>query len=282
MLSAQSHVNMVAIVARLITSSPERLVVSEHNTMSMASRNNAKQKMVPLLARCLYRSADEVVAVSNGVADDLVMTIGLQRKRITTIYNPVVSGDIHRMASMRPSHPWMDNARVPVILSVGRLTPQKDFASLIRAFAIVRKHRPARLIILGEGPERAGLESIVASRGLGRDVALPGFVQNPYCFMKRAAVFVLSSRFEGLPTVLIEAMACGSRVVSTDCPSGPAEILEGGRWGSLVAVGDEVALASAIERGLDHDGPDDASERAREFSVDRAVSAYAKILSLSI
>jgi len=170
-------------------------------------------------------------------------------------------------------------------LGVGRLDPQKDFPTLIRAFARVRAQRPARLIVLGaEGHERhskyvAELKALPARLGIADDVDLPGFRHNPFAFMSRAAVFVLSSIYEGLGNVLIEALACGTPVVSTDCPSGPAEILEGGRFGALVPVGDDAAMAAAIAATLDR--PPAAAtlrERARMFSVERAVDRYLDLM----
>ena len=167
-----------------------------------------------------------------------------------------------------------------MILGVGRLTQAKDFPTLIRAFALVRKKRAARLMILGEGEERPKLEALVRELGLEREVTLPGFVDNPYKYMKRAAVFVLSSKWEGFGNVLVEAMALGTPVVSTDCPSGPAEILENGRWGRLVPVGDVYALAEAIIETLDEEHHPDVANRAKDFAVELAVEKYINVLGV--
>jgi glycosyltransferase involved in cell wall biosynthesis len=169
-----------------------------------------------------------------------------------------------------------------VVLGAGRLHPQKDFPTLLRAFARVRAQRPARLVVLGSGKRaarRAALLALAGRLGVGADVDLPGFAENPYAYMARAAVFALSSAWEGLPTALIEAMACGCPVVSTDCPSGPAEILEGGRYGELVPVGDDAALAAALLRALDAP-PARAALRARaaQFSLEAAVERYLPVL----
>src|SRR5262249_29674868 len=163
---------------------------------------------------------------------------------------------------------------VPTIISVGRLIEQKDQQTLIHAFAKVRSHRPCRLIILGEGEKRATLAALAQKLGVGSDVLMPGFIANPYSWMSKSAVFVLSSKFEGLSTVLIEAMQCGTPVISTDCPSGPAEILEHGQWGRLLPAGDVDALVSAIEDALDGKLVADARQRAADFSIDAAVSRY--------
>jgi glycosyltransferase involved in cell wall biosynthesis len=165
----------------------------------------------------------------------------------------------------------------PVILGVGRLTVQKDFPTLIRAFARVRQKRNARLLILGEGELRSELNALVAELGLQADVALPGFVENPFVFMRHASLFVLSSAWEGFGNVLVEAMACGMPVVSTDCPSGPAEILQNGKWGRLVPVGDVQALSEALLATLEESTHPDVAARAAECSVDRAVEGYLRV-----
>lgn len=279
LLSALAPANCIAVWARRLAGGATRLVLSEHNTLSQSTRGscNRRERILPALMRRYYPNADAVVAVSAGVADDLAFTIGLERQRIEVIYNPVVTERLHRLAEVPIEHPWFGDSAPPVILGVGRLTAAKDFATLIRAFARLRKQRALRLLILGEGEERAGLEALVRRLGVGDDVAMPGFVINPYPYMKHASQFVLSSKWEGLPTVLIEAMACGTPVVSTDCPSGPAEILEGGKWGRLVPVGDETALAEAIGAALRVPGAD-ARSRAAVFSPDRAVGRYLRLL----
>jgi glycosyltransferase involved in cell wall biosynthesis len=199
---------------------------------------------------------------------------------MTTIYNPVVDYRLVTMAQASPSHPWLLSRQVPVILAAGRLVPQKDFTTLIQAFARVRRERPARLLILGDGEQRDALLALAAECGVRDDVDLPGFDPNPFAAMRAASAFVLSSRYEGLPGVLIQAMACGARVVSTDCPSGPREVLEGGRWGTLVPVGDVAALATAVAATLDDPHPPDVRVRTAAFSEEQAVERYARVLGL--
>jgi glycosyltransferase involved in cell wall biosynthesis len=213
------------------------------------------------------------------VAEDLALTASLPRERITTIYNPVVTPALAGQAQAPLTHPWFAPGSPPVLLAVGRLHYQKDFPTLLRAFARVRAVRAVRLLILGEGDQGAALRASAQELGITTDVELPGFVLNPFAYMARAAVFVLSSAYEGLPGVLIQALACGCPVVSTDCPSGPAEILEGGVYGPLVPVGDDVALAKAILSTLNtRPNPDWLRTRAAEFSVDRAVDRYLEVL----
>jgi len=221
------------------------------------------------------------VAVSRGVADDLARLTGLPREKIQVIYNPVVTPELFVKAEEPLGHPWFAAGEPPVILGVGRLHEAKDFQTLIRAFALVRKKRVARLVILGEGEERPKLEALVRELGLEEEVALPGFVDNPFKYMKRAGVFVLSSQWEGFGNVLVEAMACGTPVVSTACPSGPEEILENGRWGRLVSVGDVDALAEAIILTLDDKNHPDVARRALDFGVQRAIDEYIRVLGLN-
>lgn len=283
-LSALDHCNAVALLAKAWARVPSRVIVSVHFDTSqvVAHARNFLDRSVRVWTRLLYPWADAVVAVSQGVAEDLIHRTGISREKVRVIYNPVITPELFLRAEEDPGHPWLAPGSPPVILGVGRLAKQKDFSTLIRAFARVRAVRPARLLILGEGEERAELERLVKELGLVQDVSLPGFSANPYAFMKRAAVFVLSSRYEGLPTVLVEALALGTPAVATDCPSGPAEILEGGRWGRLVPVGDEEALARAILEVLDEPkAPPGVQERMRErFGLDAAVKQYMAVLGL--
>ncbi|HEY9651411.1 MAG TPA: glycosyltransferase, partial [Coleofasciculaceae cyanobacterium] len=239
MLSALEDSNIVALWSRFLAGVSTRLVVSVHNTLSRESQHSTeiKRRISPYLARWFYSSADAIVTVSQGAADDLV-GLGFSPEEIQVIYNPVVTPELFEKVTEPLDHPWFEPSSPPVILGVGRLEKQKDFPTLIRAFALVQQQRPARLMLLGEGKERPYLEALVQELGIEEHVALPGFVDNPYAYMGKSAVFVLSSLFEGLPTVLIEAMAGGTRLVSTDCESGPAEILSNGQYGKLVRVGD--------------------------------------------
>ena len=283
MLSTLSHANIIALWAKKLARVPTRLVVREANTVSVEATNadTLKGKLMPHLIRIFYPWADAIVANSRGVAEDLMKLTGLPPDNIKVIYNPVVTPELFVKAEEPLDHPWFGPGEPPVILGVGRLTKQKDFPTLIRSFALVRKERPVRLIILGEGEERPNLEALVRELGLEEDVALPGFVENPYKYMKRAAVFVLSSRWEGFGVVLVEAMALGTPVIATDCPSGPAEILEDGRWGRLVPVGDHKALAEAILQVLKEEKVG-ASARALMFSVERILKEYANVLGVKI
>ncbi len=281
LLSALDYTNIAALLAQRLSASSTRLAISIHNHLSTAAARASKphERKIPQLARRFYPEADRIVAVSDGVAADLAQVIDVPRSRIATIYNPIFRPEILIQAQARLDHAWFTPGAPPVILAIGKLKPQKDFACLIRAFARVRAIRPARLLILGEGPQREALLSLARKLNVENDVALPGFVANPFAYIGRAAVFVLSSAWEGLSNVIIEALACGCPVVSTDCPSGPAEILDGGTYGRLVPVGDDAALANAILATLDNPPPRDRlRDRAQFFSVDCAVERYLDVL----
>jgi glycosyltransferase involved in cell wall biosynthesis len=220
-----------------------------------------------------------VIAVSQQAADELTSNIGVSHSSVKTIHNPVVDDVLHNGAAQALEHPWFERGTVPVILAAGRLTEQKDFPTLMRAFAQVHAQRPVRLVILGEGRLRPDLLALATELGIQADVDMPGFVSNPYQYMARASLLVLSSLYEGLPGVLIQALACGCPVVSTDCPGGSREILADGKYGELIKIGDADALADAIRTQLDHPTARELLlGRAQDFSVDRAVDNYLDLL----
>jgi len=281
-ISAKDYQNIVVLWAVKFSGVVTKAIVTTHIDVSVDWKQSKglKSRLIPYLVRYFYPWAEHVVTVSQGAKDSLSKMARLPREKIKVIYNPVITPEVLVKADEPLDHPWFAPEEPPVVLSVGRLTEQKNYTTLIRAFALVRKKRSARLMILGDGEDRPKLEALVQELGLEGEVALPGFVENPYKYMKRAAVFVLSSKWEGLPTVLIEALACGCPVVSTDCPSGPAEILEGGKWGPLVPVGDAHSLAEAIVQVLER--PPDREllrKRGLEFNVERAVQQYLELLS---
>ncbi|MEC4869137.1 MAG: glycosyltransferase, partial [Jaaginema sp. PMC 1078.18] len=225
--------------------------------------------------RSLYRWANAIVTPSAGVANYYTHLLNLSPQGVNIIPNPVVDTTVTAQAIAPLNHPWFTPDSPPVILGIGRLAKQKDFPTLIRAFAQLVSQQPARLVILGEGGQRPHLESLIQQLNLQDWVSLPGFVSNPYCYLSRAAVFALSSQQEGLPTVLIEALACGCPVVATDCPSGPRDILEAGQYGLLVPVGDDRALATALQTTLAQ--PRDAARlkaRSQDFAIDRITEQF--------
>ncbi len=272
--------NVVALISRRLSGFPGRLLISEHNTLSSVTRNQAdvRWQIYPRLAGWLYPWADEIIAVSNSVADDLANTAAIPRNRIKVIVNPVITPDLRRKSEESLAHPWFGIGEPPVILSVGRLTAQKAFDVLIQAFSRVRKKCPVRLLILGEGQERPRLEALVRQLGLERDVYFAGFVQNPYSYMAQAALFVLSSRWEGLPTALIEALYLGIPLVATDCPGGSREILKDGAYGRLVPVDCPQALADAMEASLGQPLPCPPRESWTPYGLDSVVDRYLWLL----
>ena len=271
------HTNIIAILARKMTRVPTRLIVSERNTFSIRAESLAvdiRMRLMPQLVRLLYPLSDSVVAVSQGVAKDLVEQVGIPQGQVTVIYNPVITPELKAKVADPPDHPWLKQGQPPVILSVGRLSKQKDFATLISAFARIREANDARLLILGEGDERQALETQIRELGLEPYVCLPGFVVNPYPFMKGASVFVLSSKYEGLPGVLIEALYCGVPLVATDCPSGPREVLCDGDYGQLVPVGDAALMAQAIGKALGEDVSSVPEDSWKRFELETVVDQY--------
>ena len=247
-------------------------VVAVHNNFSRGYSPWQRAR-----ARALYPRAGALVAVSRGAADELARMLEVDAARVHVIPNPVPLAEIERLSEAEAPHAWFGEGEPPVILSVMRASPQKDPDTLIDAFARVRRGRPVRLAFLGAFPKpyRAELRARAARLGVADDLAFPGFDENPYSSMRRAAVVALSSRWEGLPLTLIEAMACGTPVVSTDSPHGPREILEDGKWGALVPVGAAAALARALEETLDGRRPpaDALVRRAADFSSERAAAA---------
>lgn len=288
LLSGASHVNLVAIFARRFSRTNVPLVLRASNYPSANLHEwPLFQQAIPRLLRytlgVVYPWADHIIAVSKGVARDVQRLTSLPDERVTTIYNPVVGPYIARLAAEPVDHAWTADAHVPLILAVGRLTVQKDYPTLIRAFARIRAGRAAHLVILGEGRQRGKLEKLVRELGLDADVAFLGHTDNPFAWMSKAAMLVLSSAWEGLPGVLIEALACGCPVVSTDCPSGPREILEDGMIGPLVSVHDDHMLASAILTVLA--APPDREKllcRAEYFRIDAGIDAYLRVLAAQV
>jgi glycosyltransferase involved in cell wall biosynthesis len=280
LLSGGNYPNFAALAGRALARAPLPVVVTHHAHLALEAR---RKPLVRAIVRHVYPRADRVVAVSQGVADELVGVTGLAASRVCVIYNPAAPESIVLRAQEAVRHPWLAPGEPPLILGAGRLHRQKDFPTLLRAFSRVRAAQPARLVILGTGEKadaRKELLALAAELGVAGDVELPGWVENPYAWMARASAFVLSSAWEGLPTALIEALACGCPVVSTDCPSGPAEILEGGRHGPLVPVGDDAALADAV-LGVLRAPPESEKLRVRaaDFSVEAATDSYLALLA---
>lgn len=280
-LAAKDRAGRAALIARAMARVDTRVVLrlGMHLSGSLAGKSRLRRWSRWLPVRLLYPQADHVVTVADAVAEDFAIHGGLCRKRLTVIPNPSVPPDLAERLAEPAGHAWLTRRDRPVILAAGRLRPQKDFATLLMAFARLRARSALRLVILGEGPERARLEALAHDLGIADDVLMPGFIANPFPWLAAADVFVLSSAFEGAPNVLVEALACGTPVVATDCPSGPREILAGGRHGELVPVGDPAAMAEAVARTL-AERPDPAALRASvsEFTVQESSRRYLALL----
>ncbi|HYW79887.1 MAG TPA: glycosyltransferase, partial [Thermoguttaceae bacterium] len=277
-LSMMAYANIVALWAHRLAKVATRTIVSERSALphpnNLTGQSPLRERILRALRRRYYPWADAIVAVSDGVADELAFVARIPRERIRVIYNPVMRPQLREAMREPVDHPWFDEGQPPVLLAAGRLRPQKDFPTLIRAFAQVRRSRPLRLVILGEGTQRQELEELVRRLGLESYVSMPGFVANPYAYMARSSLFVLSSNREGLPGALIEAMCCGTPVIATDCPAGPREILCDGRFGQLIPIGEVDTMAQAIRKVLDEQLPSPPPDSWSRFEIDAVVDEY--------
>ena len=281
LLTSSIPANLTALWGRAIARAATPIVITAN--LNLTAATGKWGIFIATLLRWLitrsYREAQAIIAISQGVAADLIAVSGIPRERIFHIDNPVDLALVQRLARESTGHPWLRAGAPAVILAVGKLRPQKDYPTLLRAFARIRAHREVRLIILGEGEERGRIAHLSKTLAIEADVYMPGFVENPFAWMARAAVFVLSSAWEGSSNVLLEALACGCTIVSTDCPSGPREILAGGEFGHLVPAGDDKAMADAIQTALSAAPQRERSmARAAEFGLDTAVDRYLTVL----
>jgi len=279
--SVLRYANLVALLAHRLAGSQARIIINEQNLPSAEFALFGASRIKGGFLKCLYPQADLVTTISQGIASELTSLYAIPKHKLQVIPNPVDVARITALGSAKLEHPWFQLG-LPVLVAAGRLHPQKGFAYLIRAFAIVRNAFPCRLVILGEGPQGPDLEQLVVGMRLSDDVALVGFQDNPYNYMRNAGVFVLSSLYEGFGNVLVEALALGVPVVATCCPVGPEEIITDGLTGVLVPPADENALAEAVlkvlkdaelRRRLSANGP----RRAADFAIERIVSQYESI-----
>lgn len=283
MLTQRIRVNVAALRARWLARSRVPIYVTLNTNLSAQLESMAPRKRARQLEklRRYYPRNDGLIAVSRGVAEDAAALIGIDAARIHPIANPVVTPALFEAAAQPAGHEWLDDRTTPVILAVGRLEPQKDFDTLLRAFAGLRRERRARLIILGEGKLRQPLQALAAELGVAEAVSMPGFVDNPAAYMARSELFVLSSRWEGSPNSLTEAVALGTPVVATDCPNGPVEILENGRYGPLVEMGDVAGMTAAMKATLDAPLDRDFLRQAGErYTVERSARRYLEAMDL--
>ena len=277
--------NVVTLMAKMLVRSQVKLVLVEQIILyekQEKKQQKLQERFLPILMRWLYPSADKVVACSQGLARDLEIYLGFNHGKIDVIYNPVIDEKLAEKANLFVEHPWFNKGEIPVVLGAGRLVRQKDFATLIRAFALVKKEQKVRLVILGEGQLKNQLLTLVGQLNLENDVVILDFVENPYAYMAKSAVFVLSSGWEGFGNVVAEALAAGAPVVSTNCPSGPAEILDNGKYGELVSVGDSQGMAEAILRVLSGKVRSVDSAWLEQFTLKYSAQKYLELINISV
>lgn len=281
LLAVKHRAIVTAVLASLFSRYKGRLVGSIHTNISASLRYSSLVKRVVFrwIMRICYPRTDMITGVSEGVARDIMDLTGVPSDKVAVVYNPVVIPDIERMGRMPAEHPWFSDGGPPVILGIGRLTRQKDFHTLIRSFSEVIKTTPCRLIILGEGEDLQSLGDLAKNLEVEKLVDFPGFQSNPYSFLGGSGLFVLSSRWEGFGMVLVEAMALGIPVVSTDCPSGPREILGEGLYGPLVPVQNPTLMSQAIIQVLKNPPEKELLRSASEnFSIERITKRYLDVL----
>ena len=284
LLADKDRVNRTALLARYLAGVSTRLVLSSGTTISidLQHRSAFERWLQRNSMGRLYPFADLVIVTSEGVADDMSRYTGLARTHIRVTPSPVIPDSLLQERLPLPDHPWFGQREEPLILSAGELCGRKDFETLLRAFALLHAKQRCRLMILGRGKRRASLLQLAEQLGVAADIALPGFVDSPYAYMAHADLFAFTSRWEGLGFVLIEALAVGTPVVSTDCPSGPSEILQEGRYGPLVAVGDVEAMAEAMRQVLQNPLPaEQLRQAARPYTVSAATDAYLMAMGLA-
>lgn len=281
LLSTLELANLVAVLARWISGRPVRTIIRVPGMLSEYDQSTLKKKIERRLIAMACAWADGMVAVSQAVANDLAMNAGMGMDRIAVIYNPVISPELKEKACQPVAHPFFQPGQPPVILGAGRLVEVKDFTTLIRAFAIVREHQPARLVILGNGEQRQGLENLIEQMGLKADVSLPGFVDNPLAYMSKASVFVLPSIRETFGNVIIEAMACGCPVVCSDCPGGVAEVHAYGKYAAMTPVKDPEEMAKTILRFLAGERPQVDPGWLEKFTLQESANRYLSLLGFT-
>lgn len=289
-MSSYEDLSIMLLLAKKVLRADTFTLLSTHNAISQLVHeggrlNRLKQRLLRPMMKSLYPSADSLVAVSEGVALELHQYLNLPLSAINVIYNPVIADSFAAQLAAGESDLHYEQDGAPTIGFFGRLHEQKRVDLLIDAFAMLRQKAACRLLLVGEGAERERLELRVAGLGLGGDVHFFGFSESPYALMRRCHVVALPSDYEGLGNVLVEAMACGTQVVSTDCPHGPREILQDGKYGQLVEVGDAEGLCTALMNSINNVfrvDPELLVQRAMEFSADTATDSYLRAMKLPV
>jgi glycosyltransferase involved in cell wall biosynthesis len=282
LFSAMEYVNFIALVSKKISFTSTRVIISSHAPLVYFIRDEKffKWRLLKKLLSYLYGTADKVITVSKGLERSLIGELNINPAKILTIYNPIINESLINDSLEDLSDPWVKSSKSPYIISIGRFAKEKDYPTLINAFNLVREKRDVRLVILGQGPEWENVNKIINFHGLSSFVHTPGFVLNPYKYIKNAACFILSSKNEGFGNVLVEALALGCPIVSTNCEFGPVEVLENGLWGSLVPVGDYESMANSVLTTLDLNQSSSESllnTHLDQFKVSVAVEKYINV-----
>ena len=286
-ISNLTHLNNVSLIAKCLSRSGAKLIVTEHSTISINNlKKGGKEGMSVRLSRILYPLADKVVVVSKGSARDLIETLRINPAKVAVIYNPINIDKIHKLMNEENHDDWFIQKTTPVLLAVGRLVKEKNYSFMFEVFKQVREKRSVRLIILGEGEERPFLENRIRELGLQDFIRMPGNKENPYSYMANADIMLCTSLYEGFNIALAESLACGTPIISVDCPYGPAEILEDGKYGTLIPMGDSDSMAKAIIEGIDKSDKLPSKERlyqrARDFSVEKIFLDYQELISKTL
>ncbi len=282
-ISNITHMNIISMVSKIFSKTKTKFILIEHLNINYTfkEQNYFYRFLFPILVYLTYRFADLIIAVSIGVKDSIISKYRFLEKKVKVIYNPIDVEEILNKKCEKIDHPWFNQNKIPIIISAGRLNPQKDFQTLLKAFSIVREKRKVFLVILGDGEERENLIKLAKNLGIYEYLWMPGFVDNPYKYISKSNLFILSSKSEGFANVIVEALACGTRVISTDCESGPREILKDGKYGKLVNVGDYKKLAEEILIELDNNVYDKniLIERAKDFDSKKIANEYLNVLN---
>ena len=280
LLSLLNHANLIAIIAHKLSAAKSRLVVSERNSPIHADQWLDRHILLPIFSPLLYPFADSLICISDGIRDVLLRKLKIPPDQLVTIHNPIDLRAVRDQAESELLDPWLDDPSENVLVTAGRLVPQKDHKTLLRAMANIPNHVSWKLIILGTGKLEHELRELASELKIDGNIKWLGFVDNPYKWMARSDLFVLSSAWEGFGNVIVEAMACGTQVIATNCPSGPTEILEHGKWGTLVDVGDHIGLATAIEHQLTTPVLKDVKARSEHFGSPDMIQKYLNALNL--
>ncbi len=278
------HPSVVCLATDRAAGLDTAVIPTHHSAFGASADETTKDMVVRRLVPSLYPRSDRIIAVSEGVAASIVEQTAVSRDDVSVLHNPVELETVRSMAGEPVQHEWIEDEETPVILFVGRHAEQKGLKTWLQAFEkVADRHPSVRAVLAGTGPQRAEIQEFSNTLGIADRVSMPGYVDNPYRYMKKASTFLLTSEYEGLPTVLIEALACGCQVVATDCVSGPREILSDGEHGRLAPVGDSDAIARAVDKSLsDPVPPETLRARANDFSPDAVMDEYERFIGTHI